>query len=226
MKSPDAASASTDTPSLPVLPGLTKRHAVKTMGDILVEIQTKQAADAASAADGGVSAVGAAAAHTELRGAPGSVTSDSVLLTFPGASAASASAIASAGAGAGAGAGASAAGSSGANAGVGPVGGMTGTVVAHAGSGSGPAATSSSAGSGSSSIAPPRRAQPSLPRMLDDDWEVQEQDVQVIAKIGGGNFGDVFRGRLWGSDVAVKLLVAAVVTEEVRLLTRAVCPAR
>ena len=55
-----------------------------------------------------------------------------------------------------------------------------------------------------------------MPSIAHDAWEVKEQDVQVIAKIGSGNFGDVFRGRLWGSDVAVKLLIAAVVTEEVR----------
>jgi hypothetical protein len=59
---------------------------------------------------------------------------------------------------------------------------------------------------------------PLVPRPHQEDaWEVLEQDVQVIAKIGSGSFGDIYRGRLWGSDVAVKLLLAAVVTEEVGL---------
>ena len=39
--------------------------------------------------------------------------------------------------------------------------------------------------------------------------------AQVINRIGAGNFGDVYRGRLWGSDVAVKLLTTATVTDDV-----------
>jgi hypothetical protein len=72
---------------------------------------------------------------------------------------------------------------------------------------------------GSAILQSPAGAPPMTPHALfvgADAWEVKEEDVEVIDRIGGGNFGDVFRGRLWGCEVAVKLLVAAVVTEDVR----------
>lgn len=50
----------------------------------------------------------------------------------------------------------------------------------------------------------------------EDAWEVREGEVEVQDRIGGGSYGDIFKGNLWGTDVAVKLIVAAVVTEEVR----------
>lgn len=37
-------------------------------------------------------------------------------------------------------------------------------------------------------------------------WEVSETDIEVTERIGEGAFGDVFRGRLWGTDVAIKLV--------------------
>lgn len=37
-------------------------------------------------------------------------------------------------------------------------------------------------------------------------WQVSEDDVEVISSIGTGSYGEVYRGRLWGTDVAVKLL--------------------
>lgn len=49
-------------------------------------------------------------------------------------------------------------------------------------------------------------------------WEVKESDVEVSDRIGGGSYGDIFKGRLWGTDIAVKLIVAAVLTEEVHVL--------
>jgi len=45
-------------------------------------------------------------------------------------------------------------------------------------------------------------------------WELSEDEVEVTERIGAGNFGEVFRGRLWGSDVAVKLMRATEVTSK------------
>lgn len=55
---------------------------------------------------------------------------------------------------------------------------------------------------------------------VDDAWEVKEADVAVSDRIGGGSYGDIFKGRYWGTDVAVKLIVAAVVTDEVSCVCR------
>ena len=49
------------------------------------------------------------------------------------------------------------------------------------------------------------------------NWEIKEAEVEVSERLGGGNYGEVFRGRLWGSDVAVKLLLADELTDEVRM---------
>lgn len=46
------------------------------------------------------------------------------------------------------------------------------------------------------------------------EWELSEDEVEVTERIGAGNFGEVFRGRLWGSDVAVKLMRATEVTSK------------
>ena len=46
-------------------------------------------------------------------------------------------------------------------------------------------------------------------------WEVEDDEVEMHGKLGKGQFGDVYKGRLWGTDIAVKLLVAAGLTEEV-----------
>jgi len=45
-------------------------------------------------------------------------------------------------------------------------------------------------------------------------WELSEDEVEVTERIGLGNFGEVFRGRLWGSDVAVKLMRTTEVTSK------------
>ena len=37
----------------------------------------------------------------------------------------------------------------------------------------------------------------------------------MVDRIGAGSFGEVYRGRLWGTDVAVKLMIATEVTAEV-----------
>ncbi|TPP58937.1 Tyrosine-protein kinase [Fasciola gigantica] len=36
------------------------------------------------------------------------------------------------------------------------------------------------------------------------DWELDNKDVQLVQKIGQGNFGDVYRGFYNGCEVAVK----------------------
>ena len=47
------------------------------------------------------------------------------------------------------------------------------------------------------------------------NWEIQLDDVELEERIGAGAFGEVYRGRLWGTDVAVKRLVSASLTPEV-----------
>jgi len=37
-------------------------------------------------------------------------------------------------------------------------------------------------------------------------WALSEDEVTITERIGSGSFGEVFRGKLWGTDVAVKLL--------------------
>ena len=41
------------------------------------------------------------------------------------------------------------------------------------------------------------------------EWEIDQNEIEVMEAIGSGAFGAVYRGRLWGSDVAVKTLHAA-----------------
>jgi len=48
-----------------------------------------------------------------------------------------------------------------------------------------------------------------------ETWEISERDIDVVDRIGAGSFGEVYRGLLWGTDVAVKLLSASEVTQEV-----------
>lgn len=40
-------------------------------------------------------------------------------------------------------------------------------------------------------------------------WEIAYEDLELLGKIGHGEFGDVFKGRLWGTEVAVKTLKEA-----------------
>jgi hypothetical protein len=67
---------------------------------------------------------------------------------------------------------------------------------------------------------------PSASQTPEDAWEVKDTDVEVFERIGGGSYGDIFRGKMWGTDVAVKLIVAAVVTEEVCVCLWCVCGPR
>jgi hypothetical protein len=41
---------------------------------------------------------------------------------------------------------------------------------------------------------------------LKKQWEIEFKSVELLNKIGSGSFGDVFQGKLWGTDVAVKTL--------------------
>ncbi|XXQ31678.1 Protein kinase domain containing protein [Plasmodiophora brassicae] len=46
-------------------------------------------------------------------------------------------------------------------------------------------------------------------------WEIDYNQITILEKIGDGAFGEVFKGRLWGTDVAVKTIKADQVTESV-----------
>lgn len=41
---------------------------------------------------------------------------------------------------------------------------------------------------------------------FDTNGEIEYSALEIEEKIGGGNYGDVFRGRLWGTEVAIKQL--------------------
>jgi serine/threonine protein kinase len=45
-------------------------------------------------------------------------------------------------------------------------------------------------------------------------WEISAKDLEIVEAIGSGAFGEVYRGRMWGTDVAVKLLPQGSVTDE------------
>lgn len=45
-------------------------------------------------------------------------------------------------------------------------------------------------------------------------WEIDSSQLTILEKIGAGQFGEVFKGRLWESDVVVKKLKRKVGTEE------------
>ena len=38
------------------------------------------------------------------------------------------------------------------------------------------------------------------------EWEIDFSQIQILNKAGDGAFGEVFRGRLWGTEVAVKVI--------------------
>lgn len=48
----------------------------------------------------------------------------------------------------------------------------------------------------------------------DNTWEISEDEITITDMIGKGSFGEVYKGRVWGSDVAVKLLNTAAAGEE------------
>lgn len=37
-----------------------------------------------------------------------------------------------------------------------------------------------------------------------ENWEIDYSALTIVEKIGEGAFGEVFKGRLWGTDVAIK----------------------
>eukprot|EP00479_Gromia_sphaerica_P008561 TRINITY_DN3301_c0_g1_i1.p3 TRINITY_DN3301_c0_g1~~TRINITY_DN3301_c0_g1_i1.p3 ORF type:complete len:84 (+),score=21.06 TRINITY_DN3301_c0_g1_i1:225-476(+) len=43
----------------------------------------------------------------------------------------------------------------------------------------------------------------------ENDWEIPGNALTFDEKIGGGYFGEVFKGRFWGTDVAIKKLCKA-----------------
>ena len=45
-------------------------------------------------------------------------------------------------------------------------------------------------------------------------WEISEDEITITDMIGKGSFGEVYKGRVWGSDVAVKLLNTTAAGEE------------
>lgn len=38
------------------------------------------------------------------------------------------------------------------------------------------------------------------------EWEIDFKQIQILDKVGDGAFGEVFKGRLWGTEVAVKCI--------------------
>lgn len=64
------------------------------------------------------------------------------------------------------------------------------------------------------SPAPPA-ASAGLAGAAHQNWEIQLDDVELEERIGKGAYGEVYRGRLWGTDVAVKRLLSATLTPEV-----------
>ena len=38
------------------------------------------------------------------------------------------------------------------------------------------------------------------------EWEIEYSQIQILNKAGDGAFGEVFKGRLWGTEVAVKVI--------------------
>lgn len=48
-------------------------------------------------------------------------------------------------------------------------------------------------------------------RRQENRWEVDFSELIMDRRLGGGNYGDVFKARLWGTDVAVKRLHGTIV---------------
>ena len=46
-------------------------------------------------------------------------------------------------------------------------------------------------------------------KRIPEDWAIDWSDLKFLEKVGGGAFGTVYRGRLWGSVVAIKQLNAS-----------------
>jgi hypothetical protein len=47
-----------------------------------------------------------------------------------------------------------------------------------------------------------------------EEWELDFSYIKMIKKLGQGAFGEVFLGRLWGTDVAVKMFKPEQITED------------
>jgi hypothetical protein len=48
---------------------------------------------------------------------------------------------------------------------------------------------------------PPASGDSSMPQ-----WEINIEQLTLLNKVGTGSFGEVFRARLWGTEIAVKTL--------------------
>jgi len=46
-------------------------------------------------------------------------------------------------------------------------------------------------------------------------WEIDFKELEISEKIGDGAFGEVFKGRLWGTDVAIKQFKAEKINQKV-----------
>jgi serine/threonine protein kinase len=46
-----------------------------------------------------------------------------------------------------------------------------------------------------------------------EEWEIDYSQIQLLEKAGDGAFGEVFRGRLWGTEVAVKTVKGDITPE-------------
>lgn len=48
-----------------------------------------------------------------------------------------------------------------------------------------------------------------------EQWEIDFELLNIQSKVGDGAFGEVFRGRLWGTDVAIKKLKSEQLTPQI-----------
>lgn len=53
---------------------------------------------------------------------------------------------------------------------------------------------------------------------IQEDWAIDWNDLEILEKVGGGAFGTVYKGKCWGSVVAVKQLnTSGAITPELKL---------